>query len=143
MTEPTTDQLATLGAAFETFTRRYKLAEAIGAEKQLNELDKQTLLYVAGHPACGPSDIARFLAVPNTTISSATDRLVKRGLLNRDRVEGDRRAVALRLSRAGETYASAQVQAHRDISRRMLEPLSAVERDQFIAMITKIVYHDD
>ena len=28
MTDPTEDQLATLGNAFETFTRRYKLAEA-------------------------------------------------------------------------------------------------------------------
>jgi len=98
MTKPTDSQLATLGAAFETFTRRYKLAEAISAEKPLNEIDKQTLFYVAQHPACGPSDVARFLGTANTTISSATDRMVKRGYLKRERVEDDRRAVALRLS---------------------------------------------
>jgi DNA-binding MarR family transcriptional regulator len=97
MTTPTDDQLAKLGAAFDTFARRYKLADALSSEKPLNELDKQTLLYVAEHPEYGPTDVARFLAVPSTTISSATDRLFKRGLLERHRLEGDRRAVALRL----------------------------------------------
>jgi predicted transcriptional regulator len=99
MTKPTSKQLAALGAAFEAFARRYKLAEALSSEKPLNELDKQALFYVADHPGCGPSDIARFLTVPNTTISSATDRLVARGLLKRKRPPDDRRAVALHLRR--------------------------------------------
>ncbi|MGQ9367512.1 MarR family winged helix-turn-helix transcriptional regulator [Azospirillum sp. ST 5-10] len=142
MTMPTDDQLATLGAAFDAFSRRYKLADALSSEKPLNELDKQTLLYVADHPGCGPTDVARFLAVPNTTVSSATDRLAKRGLLERDRPEGDRRAVALRLSQDGRRRVDAFVAAHRALYRRMLEPLSPAERDSFIGMITKIVSDD-
>lgn len=143
MTKPTDDQLATLGSAFETFTRRYKLAEAISAEKPLNELDKQTLFYVAQHPACGPSDVARFLGTANTTVSSATDRLVKRGLLKRARVEKDRRAVALELTGEGQSYVIVQRKTYQDMYRLMLERLAPGERDQFIAMITKIVYNDD
>lgn len=142
MTKPTDEQLATLGAAFDTFARRYKLADALRIDKPLNEVDKQTLLYVGEHPGCGPTDVARFLGVANTTISSATDRLVKRGLLERERAEDDRRAVALRLSAEGEAYVGAQVQAHQDMYRLMLERLSPAERDHFIAMITKIVYFD-
>lgn len=142
MTKPTDDQLATLGSAFETFTRRYKLAEAISAEKPLNELDKQTLFYVAQHPACGPSDVARFLGTANTTVSSATDRLVKRGLLKRARVEKDRRAVALELTDEGKSYVTVQRKTYRDMYRLMLERLAPEERDQFIAMITKIVYNE-
>lgn len=142
MTKPTDDQLATLGSAFETFTRRYKLAEAISAEKPLNELDKQTLFYVAQHAACGPSDVARFLGTPNTTISSATDRLVKRGFLKRARVEKDRRAVALELTDEGQSYVMAQRKMYRDMYRLMLDRLLPEERDQFIAMITKIVYNE-
>lgn len=143
MTTPTDDQLAKLGAAFETFARRHKLVDALGSETQLNELDKQTLLYVADHPGCGPTDLARFLAVPNTTISSSTDRLVKRGLLERHRPEGDRRAVALRLSAAGRKRADAILAAHRELYRRMLGPLSPAERKSFVRMIAKIVYHED
>ena len=140
---PTDDQLATLGAAFDAFARRYKLADALGSEKPLNELDKQTLLYVAEHPDCGPTDVARFLGVPNTTISSSTDRLVKRGLIERHRPEADRRAVALRLSGAGKARAEGFAAAHLELYRRMLAPLSADERTRFIAMITKIVSHED
>ena len=143
MTKPTDDQLATLGSAFETFTRRYKLAEAMSGEKPLNELDKQTLFYVAQHPACGPSDVARFLGTANTTISSATDRLVKRGLLKRARVEQDRRAVALELTGEGQSYVTVQRKTYRDMYRLMLDRLAPGERDQFIALITKIVYNDD
>jgi DNA-binding MarR family transcriptional regulator len=143
MTMPTDDQLATLGAAFDAFARRYKLADALGSEKPLNELDKQTLLYVAEHPDCGPTDVARFLGVPNTTISSSTDRLVKRGLIERHRPEADRRAVALRLSGAGKARAEGFAAAHLELYRRMLAPLSADERTRFIAMITKIVSHED
>lgn len=143
MTKPTDDQLATLGSAFETFTRRYKLAEAISGEKPLNELDKQTLFYVAQHPACGPSDVARFVGTPNTTISSATDRLVKRGFLKRARVEEDRRAVALELTDEGQAYVMVQRKMYRNLYRLMLDRLLPQERDQFIAMISKIVYNDD
>jgi len=143
MKTPTDDELASLGAAFEAFARRYKLLDAVGSEPQLNELDKQTLLYVAQHPGCGPTDVARFLGVPNTTISSSTDRLVKRGLLERHRPEGDRRAVALRLSAGGKVRADAIAAAYRDLYRRMLDPLSPAERKTLIRMMGKIVQNED
>lgn len=142
MTIPTDEELAALGEAFDLFTRRYKLAEALSPEKPLNELDKQVLFYVARHPDCGPSDAARFLGVANTTISSATDRLVKRELLERHRPEADRRAVALRLTPAGQERASTMSAMYSNLHRRMLEPLTAAERRQFLAMMAKIISYD-
>lgn len=142
MSDPTEDQLASLGTAFETFARRYKLADALRSELPLAELDKAVLLYVADHAGCGPTDVARFLAVPTTTLSSATDRLAKRGFLKRERIEADRRAVALTLSEAGAAYAKTQLDAYRRMYMMMLSRLSPDERDQFIAMISKIVYND-
>ena len=143
MTEPTDEQMIKIGAAFDAFTRRHKLADAGGAERPLNELDKQVLLFAGDNPGCGPSDVARFLAVPNTTISSATDRLVKRGLLDRGRIETDRRAIALRLSKDGQETVVALRQVHQDLYRMMLQRLSLIEREQFISIITKIVYYED
>ncbi|MDX3930021.1 MAG: MarR family winged helix-turn-helix transcriptional regulator [Shinella sp.] len=137
MTSPTDDQIAVLSAALDTFSRRYKLMDA-GEKKPLTELDKQVLLYVKKNPACGPSDIARFLGVAMTTISSATDRLAKRGLLERHRPEVDRRAVALELTGAGRDYVGAQEQAYRQMFQMMLERLRPEEREAFIEMITKI-----
>ncbi|RCW81229.1 MarR family winged helix-turn-helix transcriptional regulator [Phyllobacterium bourgognense] len=142
MTIPTNLQIAALGAALETFSRRYKMTDTGGLERALTEVDTQTLLYVGKHPGCGPTDVARFLRVAMTTISSATDRLVKRGLLERHRPEGDRRAVALRLSKAGEAHVAAQELAHHKMFLMMLERLEPDERDSFIAMIEKIAYSE-
>jgi DNA-binding MarR family transcriptional regulator len=142
MTMPTHEELAALGEAFDLFTRRYKLAEALSSEKPLNELDKQVLFYVAKHPDCGPTDAARFIGVANTTVSSATDRLAKRDLLERHRPEADRRSVALRLTRAGRQRVDTMSAMYGELHRRMLEPLSAVERRQLIAMMAKIVSYE-
>lgn len=143
MSEPTDEQMVKAGAAFDAFTRRHKLADLSGLERPLNELDKQVLQFVADNPGCGPSDVARFLSVPMTTISSATDRLVKRALLGRDRIEGDRRAISLRLSGQGERTVAALHEVRQGLLRMMLGRLSGDEREQFIALITKIVYDDD
>lgn len=138
MTMPTDEELAALGAAFDLFARRYKLVEALGPEKPLNELDKQILSYVAKNDGCGPTDIARYLGVANTTVSSATDRLVKRELLRRQRPEADRRAVALHLTPAGEGRVAALQAMYGELHRRMLAPLDADERRQLIAMMAKV-----
>ncbi|MEO3385344.1 MarR family winged helix-turn-helix transcriptional regulator [Mesorhizobium sp. CAU 1741] len=142
MTTPSDDQIAMLANALDTFSRRYKLTDT-GADRPLTELDNQVLLFVAGHPSCGPTDVARFLDVAATTISSATDRLVKRGLLNRQRLEGDRRAVALTLSEDGEAYVSTYKHAHDSLFRMMLERLLPEERETFLHLISKIAHHDD
>ena len=142
MTMPTDEDLAALGEALDLFTRRYKLAEALGPEKPLNEVDKQVLFYVAKHPGCGPTDAARFIGVANTTISSATDRLAKRDLLERHRPEADRRSVALRLTDDGRRRVDTLSATYGELHRRLLEPLSAVERRQLIAMMTKIISSD-
>ena len=142
MSEASDDQLAKLSAALDTFARRYKLADALGPEKPLNELDKLTLLYVLEHTACGPTDVARHLGVANTTLSSATDRLVKRGLLERLRVDSDRRAVELRLTKKGKDKADAYAKAHHAIAQQMLHALTPIERDRFVRLIMKIVQFD-
>ena len=141
MTTPTDDQIADLGAALDAFARRFKLAD-ITPGKPLTEIDKQTLLYVEKHPGCGPTDVARFLGVAMTTISSATDRLAKRGLLERDRPTSDRRAVALQLTDDGKGYVATHQQAYRAMFATMLERLSHDERESFVAMMTKIASYD-
>jgi DNA-binding MarR family transcriptional regulator len=138
MTRPTEDQIAALSAAFEAFVRRFKMADTSTSDRPLNELDFQTLLYVADNPGSGPTDVSRFLGLPLTTVSSATDRLAKRGLLERHRPEGDRRAVALRLSEAGAARVQERVQAHRALNAMMLERLAPSERKAFIRLVTKI-----
>src|ERR1700730_19399415 len=96
MTEPTQEQVEQLTRAFERFTRRFKVAEAAAAaENSLNALDVQTLVFVYDNPGCGVGDVARYLNVAMTTMSSAIDRLVKKALVERRRPEDNRRVVGL------------------------------------------------
>lgn len=138
MTTPTDAQLSAIAAAFDTFARRFKMAEALCTDTPLNEVDKQTLLYVADHADCGPTDVARFLGVPATTLTSVADRLVKKKLLERGRAEGDRRAVTLRLTDGGQVQVQGLLGAYQDMYRRLLQPLAPAEQDQFIHLLAKI-----
>ena len=138
MTTPTDAQLAAIAAAFDTFARRFKMAEALSTEQPLNEVDKQTLFYVAAHPDCGPTDVARFLSVPATTLTSVADRLVKKNLLERGRAEADRRAVSLRLTDSGKLQFESLMAAHQNMYRRLLQPLSPADQNELIRLITTI-----
>lgn len=141
MSDPTDEQVASLAAALDVFSRRFKLTD-VGPGRPLAEIDKHILHYVEAHPDCGPTDVARFLGVATTTISSATDRLAKRGLLERLRPSDDRRAVALRLTGEGTSFTAAHKQAYSVMFRTMLAPLSPAERDAFVAMMAKIASYD-
>ncbi len=138
---PSDEQIAELALALDGFARRFKLMDA-GSGRPLAELDKQILLYVDKNPDCGPTDVARFLDVATTTISSETDRLEKRGLLTRHRPDEDRRAVALSLSPEGQASVAAQKEAYTAMFRTMLERLSPAERKSLIAMMTKIASYE-
>jgi DNA-binding MarR family transcriptional regulator len=142
MTTPTDAQLAAIASAMEAFARRFKMADAMSMEHPLNEIDKQTLFYVGSHPDCGPTDVARFLSVPATTLTSVADRLVKRKLLERGRAEADRRAVALRLSDSGEAQVKAFNDCYQDMYRALLAPLSPDDRNTLIRIMTTIVQNE-
>ncbi|MFZ6763197.1 MarR family winged helix-turn-helix transcriptional regulator [Pseudoroseomonas sp. WGS1072] len=141
MSSPPDEQVADLAAALEVFSRRFKLADA-DSGKPLAEIDKHILHYVEANPDCGPTDAARYLGVAPTTLSSATDRLAKRGLLERLRPSGDRRAVALRLSKEGQAYAAAHKKAYMAMFRKMLDSLTVEERGAFVAMMKKIASYE-
>ena len=139
MSEPSPDQVAQLTRAFERFTRRFKVVEAAAAaENALNALDAQSLVCVAEAPGCGVGDVARRLGVATTTMSSAIDRLVRRGLVERRRPESNRRAVALTATAKGQQVVDEQREAYRAACRMMLAALQGQERAELIRLTEKI-----
>lgn len=142
MTTPTDAQLSAIAAAFDTFSRRFKMAGSMATDPPLNEVDKQMLYYVAEHHDCSPTDVARFLSVPATTLTSVADRLVKKKLLERHRAETDRRAVVLHLTDSGKQLVDTLMAAYMDMYRTLLEPLAPTEQDEFIRIITKIAQNE-
>jgi DNA-binding MarR family transcriptional regulator len=139
MTEPTKEQVEQLTRAFERFTRRFKVAEAAAAaDNALNALDAQTLVFVGENPGCGMGDVARYLSVAMTTMSSAVDRLVRKALIERRRPEDDRRSVALTATGKGRQAIEDHVAAYREACRMMLRSLDPQEQGELIRLTEKI-----
>jgi len=139
MSEPTKELIEQLTRAFERFTRRFKVAEAAAAaDNALNALDAQTLVLVDGNPGCGLGEVARDLNVAMTTMSSAVDRLVKKGLVERRRPQDDRRAVELTATAKGRGVVADQKAAYRKACRAMLRALDPSERIELIRLTEKI-----
>ena len=139
MPEPTREQVEQLTRAFERFTRRFKVAEAVAAaDNALNALDAQTLVFIAEHPGCGMGDVARYLNVAMTTMSSAVDRLVKKDLIERRRPEDNRRAVALSANEKGRQVVDDHIKGYREACRTMLRALETSEQDELIRLTEKI-----
>ncbi len=140
MNTPIDNQASALRTSIDALMRRFKIAETeVTDSKPLNQVDIQVLLYVSAQTGCGPTDVARFLGVAPTTISSATDRLVSRGFLQRDRPNENRRSIALSLSNAGATYVADLIELQKTHCRIMLERLAPQDRGVFLDLISKMV----
>ena len=139
MSEPTDKQVDQLSVAFERFTRQFKVAEAVAAaDNALNALDAQTLVVVSENGGCGAGDVARYLDVPLTTMSSAINRLVRKGLLERGRPEKDRRAVALIITVKGLRAVDDHKAGYRNACITMLRALDTPEQMELIRLTEKI-----
>ncbi|WP_298108506.1 MarR family winged helix-turn-helix transcriptional regulator [Bradyrhizobium sp.] len=139
MTEPTQEQVEQLTRAFARFTRRFKVADAAAAaDNALNALDAETLVFVGDNPGCGIGDVARYLKVAMTTMSSAIDRLVKKELIERRRPEDDRRSVALKATAKGRRAIQDHVAGYRQACRAMLRSLDPGEQRELIRLSEKI-----
>lgn len=143
MSEPTQDQVEQLKRAFERFTRKFKVAEAAAAaDNALNALDAQTLVFVGDNPGCAIGDVARYLDVAMTTMSSAINRLVRKSLIARRRPEDDRRAVALTATGKGQQAIEDQLAGYRAACRTMLRALDPREQRELIRLTEKIAETD-
>lgn len=139
MTEPTPEQVEQLTRAFARFTRRFKVAEAAAAaDYALNALDAETLVFVGNNPGCGTGDVARYLNVAMTTMSSAIDRLVRKDLIARRRLEDDRRSVALTATGKGRRAIDDHIAGYREACRAMLRSLDPREQRELIRLSEKI-----
>jgi len=68
---------------------------------EITPMQGGTMMLIDENPGIGHSALAGLLQVEAPTLSQTLTPLVEGGLVNRSRASGDRRAVALRLSRSG------------------------------------------
>jgi len=90
-------------------------------------------------PGVDQRTLARSIGLDTSTIAGVIDRLETRGLMQRMASPEDRRVRLLDLTEQGEKVLQAVGPDMLKAQQRILEPLSPVERDEFMRMLRKVV----
>jgi DNA-binding MarR family transcriptional regulator len=97
------------------------------------------LLCVLANGPRGMADLARCFGVEKAALTGLVDRAERNGLVARSAVPGDRRALHVSLTDAGERAARAFHADATEALDRMVAPLTRAEREQFHRAMQKIV----
>lgn len=87
------------------------------------------------------SDLSARLKVSNGNVTGIVERLVSEGLVERAQVDGDRRAMLVRLTPAGIERFAAMAADHEAWINDMLAPFSGAELDTLITLLDRIGDH--
>jgi DNA-binding MarR family transcriptional regulator len=142
MKQPDAAQTESLHDSVCTLLRILTVAETEFApadgKMKYSGLDFQSIGFIGRNAGCMASELAQFLDVAPTTATSTVDRLVKRGLVNRERPEDNRRAVALSLTASGLQMFEVMVNHDMRNMQLMLGALRDSERAPFVSAMAKI-----
>jgi len=81
------------------------------------------------------SELSSVLKVSNGNVTGIVERLVSDGLIVRTAVEGDRRAMLVRLTRKGRDYFSGLAEAHESWLDELLRDVDAARAADLIALL--------
>jgi DNA-binding MarR family transcriptional regulator len=93
----------------------------------------RTLVVLGARGPQGTADLAAALAVNPSTATRLCDRLVRKGLVRRDRQAGDRRTVRIALTPAGRDLVAAVTRRRRTELARLLGVLPQAQHEPVIA----------
>ena len=130
-----------LAQAVNLLLRRFKLEPSLlagSAYADLHANDVGLLSILAEPGSWTVRGVAQTLNAPDSTVSSALDRLEARDLIVRRRRVEDRRVVGLALSESGESLVERLREAQIGNAQGMLEPLSSDDRDQLVRLVSLV-----
>lgn len=97
------------------------------------------LVIIDANPGLKQTELAKAVRLDRSSVVSVIDKLEKRKLVVRQRVEGDRRTNALALTDAGRTLLEQLTRRVKDHEARLVENLSERERISLIKLLGKIL----
>ncbi len=118
-------------AVYEDFLRDAPIPQL--APSQLG-----VLVVIDENPDMTQQQLCEGIGIDKSTFAISLDRLAERSLLRRVRSEDDRRRNSLRLTAKGKAAVKAMLVHVERHERRVFAKLSAVEREQLMAMLKKI-----
>lgn len=97
------------------------------------------LTTLGARPDTDQNTLAQEIGLDRANVADVLKRLQRRGLVSRRRSSSDRRMVLARLTQKGEKLTLAMHAAMSRAQGRLLEPLSAAEKEAFIATLLRLV----
>lgn len=123
--------------------RLHQIAVAIFLQETeatgLTPVQYAALQAVANQPELDQRTLARSIGLDTSTLGGVVDRLEARGLLLRNAAPDDRRVRRLTLTADGRAALAAAVPAMLRAQERILAPLPARERAEFMRMLRTLV----
>lgn len=89
------------------------------------------------------SELSGVLRVSNGNVTGIVDRLVNEGLVERCPVEGDRRAMLVRLTARGRAQFEAQAADHETWVDELLAAVAPEEVDELVGLLDRMIRHTD
>jgi DNA-binding MarR family transcriptional regulator len=112
-------------------------------QKQISELEltlpQAQVLRVLRRGAMPTGQLASELRISAPAITQLTDRLIRKGLIERRATADDRRCVIVALSERGANLVNQFRKRRRDVFSRALADLSEADRKQVIEVLRKVV----
>ena len=123
--------------------RAHQIAEALFAEEciafNLTTTQHGVLRVASRMPGIDQTGIGRLLGLDKSTVALVVRNLAQRKLLRRIPDEGDFRRHQIELTAAGARLLERVESAVENARKRLISPLSAAERDTFVALLERIV----
>lgn len=101
------------------------------------------LVALRDNPGLDATRIAALIAFDRSTVGNVLERLEGKGLIERRANPDDRRTKILNISRRGARLVEACEPAVLRAQERMLDPLSARERNEFISYMRRVIARQD
>lgn len=98
------------------------------------------VIYIGKHPGCTTGDLVKDLRMDWGHTQRSVDKLVQDGFVCKQKSEQDKRAYHLSLTPKGETAFSVTHQVFSDWDTDVLQGLSAMEKEQLITILEKLIH---
>jgi MarR family transcriptional regulator, temperature-dependent positive regulator of motility len=128
-----------LARRFQQIAVAVFLAEVGAAGYDLTPVQYAALAAISANPGIDQVTLAGLIAYDRTTITGVVDRLVQKGLVERNESSRDRRARELKVTPAGRKTLSGITPAVEAAQRTMLRGLTQKEAKELMRLLQKAI----
>ncbi|WP_430885336.1 MarR family winged helix-turn-helix transcriptional regulator [Fusibacter sp. JL216-2] len=107
-------------------------------EYRLSDIEREIILHMYYNPGISLKEVSSHLDVPGSTLTSALDRLERKGLMTRVKKEDDKRSFRLMPTDQGETMLERKEVLHERVFTDLLSVLNAEEQAQFVDLMDTV-----